>query len=270
MATLTNSLGDSVTVNLSGWGGDNIYGYVKNSTPQAVSGAEVTVRNTSNGEVGVETTGSLGRYDIDVNASSGDRIYIHVQWEDHNGRWHVISGDVTVRGRFLSVSAHRDMDDAEDDEFDAPIGASYFVGEEESAASGPAVVEHLIVAEEPTDEASTREVKILPDVVLPPSQELKVGRTYTITIKHTLRVENDGQKVIQDDMVMSLHFPGVLSKPYSWKMNVYVKRNKTKSFAYKTTVRNVKPKNAGEFTLTGRTEFYGSNQSKFVKMKVIS
>lgn len=131
-------------------------------------------------------------------------------------------------------------------------GEDFHEAEDAVAAGGPSV----------------RDITIEPGVILPSSATLEVGKSYTVTIRHTLHVQNDANQVLQDNMRMTFDFPGVASGPKSWSKNVYVKRRQTKSFSYNTTVQGLKPKNAGEFNLIGRTEFLGKVGEKSVKFTV--
>lgn len=97
MTTLTNRHGDKVEVKLGGFNGDNVQGGVEDSQGTPINNAKVTVTNIDNGEQGTETTGNDAEYDIDVNASAGDKVYVHVEWQDEEGHWHVVSGVVTLQ-----------------------------------------------------------------------------------------------------------------------------------------------------------------------------
>ncbi len=97
MTTLTNANGDTVEVTLGGFGGDNVLGGVTDSQGAPISNARVVVSNVTNGQQAIEDpTGNDGEYDVDVDASAGDKVFVHAEWVDGNGRTHVVTGFVTL------------------------------------------------------------------------------------------------------------------------------------------------------------------------------
>jgi Fe-S-cluster formation regulator IscX/YfhJ len=96
MSTLKNKLGDEVTVDIGGFGGDNVKGSVTDKSGAPINNARVKVIDINNDQEGVEITGNDGEYDIDVDASPGDRVFVHVEWQDATGKWHVVTGFVTL------------------------------------------------------------------------------------------------------------------------------------------------------------------------------
>lgn len=99
MATITNKFGETVTVFLGGIGNDNAVGTVTDARGIPVSGARVSVTNKNNNEHEVDQTNATGDYDIDINGAKGDRVFVHVEWQDGNGRWHVVSGFATLAAK---------------------------------------------------------------------------------------------------------------------------------------------------------------------------
>ena len=97
--TLTNSLGDTVTVERGGIGSDNIKGAVEQNTnagPATVSGANVMVSNPDGQTDDNDTTNSSGQYDIDVDAAAGHTVVVTAEWVDAAGRRHLVRGTCTV------------------------------------------------------------------------------------------------------------------------------------------------------------------------------
>ena len=99
MPKITNSRGDSVTVNCGGIGNDNILGTVEEkvgNTEVPVQGARVRIINFTNSETATAKTDRDGDYDEDLNAQTGHRILVIVEWTDSNDRYHQIRGTITV------------------------------------------------------------------------------------------------------------------------------------------------------------------------------
>ena len=90
----TGVTGGSVTVSLGGFGGDNIIGTVTDPSGTMVPNASVSVAAPSG--QGTDTTNNSGKYDIDANASVGDRVAVTVEWVDAAGRRHVLRGTVVL------------------------------------------------------------------------------------------------------------------------------------------------------------------------------
>lgn len=93
--TISGVKGGAVTVDRGGFGNDNVIGKVTNSPPPGrtmgsgraggVWGAKVWVTNLSNGQKAQTKTGIFGDYDVDVDASAGDRIQIRVEFFGSSG-----------------------------------------------------------------------------------------------------------------------------------------------------------------------------------------
>ncbi len=94
--TLRSSDG-SVTVNLGGTGGDNVYGVVLDSSGSPVSGAEVDIYNRTEDEAGDDQSGVRGAYDIDLDAEVGHEVTVFVTWEDARGVKRQVQGDCTLK-----------------------------------------------------------------------------------------------------------------------------------------------------------------------------
>ncbi len=236
MLTLTNPHGHEVTIDLGELG--CVQGMVwekLSSGPMPVENAEVTVRNLSNWETATETTDGKGRYEIDVNASRGDHVFVRAQWQSPEGGGHVASGEVTL----AAAETGKDLDGLG---HPCIVGATYL---DRQGSGSPLEM-----------------VTIVPDVMLPGSRLLTVGRFYTVTIRHTLHVYNAGHEIAQNSLRMEVDFPGVMIGPRSWRKNVFVRSGRTKIFTYSTTVRGVTPKSAGEFDLIGRTAFFDKRNEK--------
>jgi len=86
----------TVTVNLGGFGGDNVYGIVLDSSGAAVHGAEVDVVNRSNKQAGDDQSGVRGGYDIDLDAKAGDVVDVFVKWTDARGVERQVQGTCTL------------------------------------------------------------------------------------------------------------------------------------------------------------------------------
>ena len=95
--TLKNKAGDSVTVDLGGFGGDNAIGNVLDSLGAGVDGAEVDVYNRNKDVAGNgKSAGRSGYYDIDVNGDPGDVVDVFVKWTDARGGKHEVQGHCTL------------------------------------------------------------------------------------------------------------------------------------------------------------------------------
>jgi hypothetical protein len=96
MPTLTNALGDKVTVDCGGFGDDNVFGTVEENAKQGnfipVGNARVRIINFTNGEETTVNTNAQGNFDEDLDAAPCHKIWVHVEWKDGNGGWHIISG----------------------------------------------------------------------------------------------------------------------------------------------------------------------------------
>jgi hypothetical protein len=100
MPVITNDSGDRVTVNLGGIGGDNVTGTVEEKgaggTFTPVPGARVRIINVTNDQDTTTESDRSGEFDEDLDAATGHKIIIHVEWKDSSGKWHVVMGVVTL------------------------------------------------------------------------------------------------------------------------------------------------------------------------------
>ena len=98
MTILANSIGDTVTVDLGGLGGDNVTGTAEDRQGAPVPDARVKVINLSNGQEDVHKTGKDSEYDIGLDASDRDRVFVHVEWKDAADHWQVVTEIVELKG----------------------------------------------------------------------------------------------------------------------------------------------------------------------------
>ncbi len=123
------------------------------------------------------------------------------------------------------------------------------------------------LGEEDRLEARTGQIIIDLDVTLPTFPTLKAGTAYSITLVHTLSVRNNDQQDLEGYIEMSHECPGVFEGAKTWRQHFRVKRDEWKGARYPTTA-DVKPEQAGQFTYTGRTSWYGESTEKQVTFEV--